>query len=83
MQAANPPFDGDELQTSPTLAAIRHALEAVPDGPLLAALRARRHNGCDNYPVRVPWGVLLLSLLLRHPTTESCLEELRRNAPLR
>jgi len=76
-------FAWDELQTSPTLGTIRQALEAIPDGPLLAALQRRRHNGCDKYPVRVLWGALLLSILLRHPTTEACLEELRRNAPLR
>ena len=81
--ATKPLFAWDELQTSPTLGTIRAALEAIPDAPLLAALQARRHNGCDKYPVRVLWGVLLLSVLLRHPTAESCLEELRRNAPLR
>jgi hypothetical protein len=83
VQATKPLFAWDELQTSPTLGTIRAALEAIPDAPLLVALQARRHNGCDKYPVRVLWGVLLLSILLRHPTAEACLEELRRNAPLR
>jgi hypothetical protein len=83
IHATKPLFAWDELQTSPTLGTIRAALEAIPDAPLLAALQARRHNGCDTYPVRVLWGVLLLSILLRHATTEACLEELRRNAPLR
>lgn len=83
VQATKPLFAWDELQTSPTLGTIRQALEAIPDAPLLAALQARRHHGCDKYPVRVLWGVLLLSVLLRHATAEACLEELRRNAPLR
>jgi hypothetical protein len=83
IHATKPLFAWDELQASPTLGTIRQALEAIPDGPLLAALQARRHNGCDKYPVRVLWGVLLLSILLRHTTTEACLEELKRNAPLR
>jgi hypothetical protein len=83
IHAAKPLFAWDELHASPTLGAIRAALEAIPDARLLAALQARRHNGCDTYPVRVLWGVLLLSILLRHVTTEACLEELRRNAPLR
>jgi hypothetical protein len=83
VQATKPLFAWDELQHSPTLATIRAALEAIPDAPLLAALQARRHNGCDTYPVRILWGVLLLSILLRHATTEDCLEELRRNASLR
>jgi len=78
-----PLFAWDEMHSSPRLATLRQALEAIPDAPLLAALQARRHNGCDTYPVRVLWGVLLLAILLRHPTTEACLEELRRNAALR
>lgn len=83
IHATKPLFPWDELEISPTLATIRQALQAIPDGPLLDALRTRRHNGCDTYPVSVLWGVLLLSILLRHTTTEACLEELRRNAPLR
>ena len=83
VHVTKPLFAWDELQSSPTLGTIRAALEAIPDAALLAALQARRHNGCDTYPVRVLWGVLLLAILLRHATTEACLEELRRNAPLR
>ena len=83
VHVTKPLFAWDELESSPTLATLRAALEAIPDGPLLAALQARRHHGCDTYPVPVLWGVLLLAILLRHPTTEACLDELRRNAPLR
>jgi hypothetical protein len=83
VHATKPLFAWDELESSPTLATLRAALQAIPDAPLLAALQARRHHGCDTYPVRVLWGVLLLAILLRHTTTEACLEELRRNAPLR
>jgi hypothetical protein len=83
IQATKPLFPWDELETSPTLGTIREALQAIPDAQLLAALRKRRHNGCDTYSVSVLWGVLLLSIILRHITIEACLEELRRNAPLR
>ncbi len=83
IQATKPLFPWDELEVSPTLATIKDTLRAIPDTQLLAALNQRRHNGCDTYPVSVLWGVLLLSIILRHITTEACLEELRRNAPLR
>lgn len=83
IHATKPLFPWDELEVSPTLATIKDALAAIPDAQLLAALNQRRHNGCDTYPVSVLWGVLLLSIILRHTTTEACLEELRRNAPLR
>jgi hypothetical protein len=76
-------FPWDELEVSPTLGIIKDALRAIPDGELLATLNQRRHNGCNTYPVSVLWGVLLLSIILRHGTVEACLEELRRNAPLR
>jgi len=48
-----PLFAWDEMQASPSLGTIRRALEAIPDAPLLAVLPARRHRGCDTYPVRV------------------------------
>lgn len=83
LYATRPLFPWDELDISPTLGTIRDALRAIPDGELLATLNARRHNGCNTYPVSVLWGVLLLSIVLRHTTIEACLEELRRNAPLR
>jgi hypothetical protein len=83
IHATKPLFPWDELETSPTLATIREILKAIPDAPLLHALQQRRHNGCDTYPVSVLWGVLLLAITLRHTTITDCLEELRRNAPLR
>jgi hypothetical protein len=83
IHATKPLFPWDELETSPTLATIRETLQAIPDAPLLQALQRRRHNGCDTYPVSVLWGVLLLSIILRHNTITDCLEELRRNAALR
>ncbi len=76
-------FPWDELESSPVLGSIRQALEAIPDESLLAALNERRHNGNDTYRVSVLWGVLLLSIILRHTAMTDCLEELRRNAALR
>lgn len=83
IQATKPLFPWDELEVSPTLGTIRQALQAIPDAQLLGTLHKRRHKGCDTYPVSVLWGVLLLAIILRHTTIEACLEELRRNAPLR
>jgi Transposase DDE domain/Transposase domain (DUF772) len=83
IHATKPLFAWDELEASPTLATIRETLEAIPDAALLDALNKRRHNGNDTYPVSVLWGVLLLSIVLRHTAMTDCLEELRRNAALR
>jgi len=81
--AAKPLFAWDCLEDSPSLKTIRTFLAALPDGPLLAALRRWRGKGRREYPIHVCWGVVLLTILLRHPTIESCLGELRRNPALR
>jgi hypothetical protein len=83
IHTTKPLFAWDELETSPTLASIRQALEAIPDAPLLHALQQRRHKGCDTYPITALWGVLLLSIILRHTSIEATLEDLQRNAALR
>lgn len=83
IHASKPLFPWDELEISPTLATIRQTLESIPDEALLQSLQQRRHPGCNKFPVSTLWGVILLAIILRHPTTEDCLQELRRNASLR
>ena len=78
-----PLFAWDCLDDSPNLKTIQQFLRSVPDGKLLIALRQWRGKGRDDYPVHVLWGVALLTPLLRHPSTEATLAELRRNAGLR
>lgn len=78
-----PLFAWDCLDDSPDLATIRDFLHALPDGQLLESLRQYRGRGRDDYPVTALWGVTVLTPLLRHPTTEACLGDLRRNAALR
>jgi hypothetical protein len=81
--AAKPLFAWDCLDDHPSLKTIREFLECVPDGRLLASLRDHRGKGRNDYPVHVCWGTLLLTIVLRHPSTESCLAELHRNPSLR
>lgn len=83
LPATRPLFAWDNLEDSPSLTTIRDALAAVPDAALLDALRTSRGRGRDDYPVHVLWGVALLTVLLRHPSTEATLGELARNAALR
>jgi hypothetical protein len=81
--STKPLFAWDCLDDSPDLKTIKQFLQSVPDAKLLESLRQWRGRGRDDYPVSVLWGVCLLTVLLRHPTTEACLAELRRNAALR
>lgn len=80
---AKPLFAWDCLEDSPSLKTIRELLATLPDARLLDSLRVARGKGRDDYPVSVLWGVAVLTVALRHPTTEACLAELKRNEPLR
>jgi len=81
--ATKPLFAWDSLEDSPSLSTIRRFLRSLPDGRLLDALRLWRGRGRNDYSVTSAWGVLLLTILLRHPSIEACLADLRRNEALR
>ncbi|GAB6186111.1 transposase [Thermopirellula anaerolimosa] len=85
MQIPNlrPLFAWDTLEDSPTIRTLREFLTSIPDEEFLTSLERARGKGRNDYPVRVLWGTWLLTIALRHPTVESCLAELRRNAELR
>ncbi len=83
IHVSQPLFAWECLEDSPSLRTVRDFLHALPDGRLLAALRAWRGRGRDDYPVTVLWGVCVLMVLLRHASIEATLAELRRNAGLR
>lgn len=78
-----PLFAWEELDDSPSLRTLKELLAALPDEELLAGLRLARGRGRNDYPVSALWGVVVLSIALRHVTIEGCLDELRRNAELR
>jgi hypothetical protein len=83
IQTTKPLFAWESLEDGPTLKTIRQLLEVIPDQALLDSIRTARGKGRDDVPVQVAWGVLVLSIALRHPTIEHCLGELRRNESLR
>lgn len=78
-----PLFAWAYLDDHSDLETIHQLLAAIPDDALLDALRKHRGHGRNDYPVEACWGTALLTSILRHPTTEACLNELRRNAALR
>ena len=81
--STQPLFAWEALDDSPSIQTLGQLLAAIPDATLLASLRQSRGRGRDDYPVRVLWGTVLLTIVLRHTSIEACLQELRRNAPLR
>ncbi len=72
-----PLFAWGSLEDSPSLTTVRRLLACVPDGGLLESLRRHRGRGRNEYPVEVLWGVVLLTIALRHMSIEGCLGELR------
>jgi hypothetical protein len=78
-----PLFAWDALEDSPSLRTLRDFLRSVPDGRLLESLRLARGRGRNDYPVSECWGVLLLTIALRHKSVDACLCELCRNKDLR
>ena len=80
--ATQPLFAWAALEDSPSLETVRRCLEAIPDASLLQGLRQARGRGRDDYPVSVLWGVAVLTPLLRHPSYDACLAEVRRNPAL-
>jgi len=80
---AKPLFAWDCLEDSPSLTTIKAFLDSIPDDKLLDGLRQARGRGRNDYPVQVLWGVVLLTIALRHTGWEACLGELRRNEALR
>jgi hypothetical protein len=83
ISVTQPLFAWEYLEDSPSIATLRDFLALLPDGQLLDSLRQARGKGRDDYPVHTLWGVVVLTIALRHPTFEACLGELTRNAELR
>ena len=83
IHSTKPLFAWDCLEDSPSLRTVKELLATLPDSKLLHSLRTSRGKGRNDYPVSVLWGVVVLRVALRHPTTEAVLAELRRNEGLR
>lgn len=83
ISVTQPLFAWECLEDSPTLRTIKQLLEVIPDASLVDSLQAARGKGRDDYAIRTLWGVLVLSIALRHHSIEACLAELRRNESLR
>lgn len=76
-------FSWTDVERSSDLDRFAMLLAAIPDEPLVCALEVRRGHGRDTYPVRAMWNAVLAGIVMQHPSVESLLRELGRNAELR
>jgi len=77
-------FSWKQVDLSPELLRLKRVLDVIPDGHIIAALESLRGlRGRNAYPVRPVWNALLAGIVFQHPTVESLLRELARNAELR
>lgn len=80
IHVTKPLFAWDCLEDSPSLTTTRALLATVPDAKLLDSLCCHRGKGRDDYPVKVCWCVLLLTIA--QCEIAACLGELQRNEGL-
>jgi hypothetical protein len=76
-------FSWDEIDASSDLDRLKLALNYLPDEKLVQRLEKKRGRGRDTYPIRAMWNAVIAGVVLQHPSVESLLRELRRNAELR
>ncbi len=81
--AQRPLFGWDQIEALGDLKRLRLVLENLPDEPVVSKLEQERDRGRDRYPIRAMWNALIAGVVFQHPTVESLLRELRRNAQLR
>jgi hypothetical protein len=78
-----PLFGWEQIEALGDLKRLQLVLENLPDEPVVSTLEQERDRGRDRYPVRPMWNALIAGVVFQHPTVESLLRELRRNAQLR
>ena len=82
LYVTDPLFAWARLEDHPSLSTLRTLLEVLPDGALLDGLRRARGHGRNDFPIEHLWGVVVLTVALRHLSFQACLDELQRNPAL-
>lgn len=82
LHVTDPLFAWARLEDHPQLSTLAPLLQTLPDEALLDGLRRARGRGRDDQPVERLWGVVVLTIALRHSAFEATLAELHRNPSL-
>jgi hypothetical protein len=76
-------FSWEDVDQLGDLSRFKLVLDRLPDEELMQALESERGCGRNDYPVRVMWNLLIAGIVYQHPSIESLIRELKRNAQLR
>lgn len=76
-------FGWEQIEGLGDLERLRLVIEYTPDKKLMRRLEKARGLGRDDYPVRGMWNAILAGIVFQHPSVESLIRELKRNAQLR
>src|SRR3954453_1873300 len=80
--ATDPLFAWLRLEDHPQLSTLAQLLQVLPDQQLLDGLRRARGRGRNDFPVERLFSVVVLTVVLRHQSFESCIAEMHRNPSL-
>jgi len=72
-----------DVEATSEIQRLTRLLDALPDGPLLEALEARRRGRRNDYPLAALWRALLAAIVFGHGSLASLSRELARNGQLR
>jgi len=76
-------FSWEEVDQLGDLQRLKLILDNLPDEELMQAIETDRGCGRNDFPVRVMWNLLIAGIVYQHPSIESLIRELKRNAQLR
>lgn len=76
-------FSWKDVDDLGDLKRLKLAIENMPDEKLMRVMEKQRDKGRNDYPIRVIWNCVLAGIVFDHPSIESLIRELQRNAQLR
>ena len=76
-------FSWREIESKGDLERLELVLQNLDDEKIVSLLEKERKNGRNEYPVRAVWNTFIAGLVFQHPSIESLIRELKRNAQLR
>ena len=75
-------FSYDDVALPDDLQRLQEVLAVLPDEPIIAALKARRGRGRDDFPVAAMWRAVFAGIVFQHGSIASLIRELNRNPAL-